>query len=64
MKKQSGLGRGLGALLEDPNLEFTQQKGGVTSVPLHQVEPNPLQPRKNLIRRPSRPLRIPSRLTV
>ena len=46
MKKQSGLGRGLGALLDDPNLDFTQQKGSVSSVPLHRVEPNPLQPRK------------------
>ena len=46
MKKQSGLGRGLGALLDDPNLDFTQSKGGVTAVPLHRVEPNPLQPRK------------------
>ena len=46
MKKQSGLGRGLSALLEDPNLEFTQQKGGLTSVPIHKVEPNPMQPRR------------------
>ncbi len=46
MKKQTGLGRGLSALLEDPNLEFTQQKGGISSVPLHKVEPNPLQPRR------------------
>ena len=46
MKKQSGLGRGLGALLDDPNLDFTQQKHGVEAVPLHRVEPNPLQPRK------------------
>ncbi len=46
MKKQSGLGRGLSALLEDPNLEFTQQKGGVSIIPLHKVEPNPLQPRR------------------
>lgn len=47
MKKQSGLGRGLGALLDDPNLDFTQQKGGgIARVPLHRVEPNPLQPRK------------------
>ena len=46
MKRQSGLGRGLGALLDDPNLDFTQSKGGVTAVPLHRVEPNPLQPRK------------------
>ena len=46
MKRQSGLGRGLGALLDDPNLDFTQQKGGVVSVPLHRIEPNPLQPRR------------------
>lgn len=46
MKKQSGLGRGLGALLDDPNLDFTQQSGGVRTVALHRVEPNPLQPRK------------------
>ena len=46
MKKQSGLGRGLGALLDDPNLDFTGQTGGVTTVPLQKVEPNPLQPRK------------------
>ena len=46
MKKQSGLGRGLGALLDNPNLDFTQSAGGVTTVPLHRVEPNPLQPRK------------------
>ncbi len=46
MKKQSGLGRGLGALLDDPNLDFTGKNGSVTSVPLHRVEPNPFQPRK------------------
>ena len=46
MKKQSGLGRGLGALLDNPNLDFTEQSGGVTTVPLHRAEPNPLQPRK------------------
>ncbi len=46
MKKQSGLGRGLGALLDDPNLDFTQSRGGMSTVPLHRVEPNPFQPRK------------------
>ena len=46
MKKQSGLGRGLGALLDNPNLDFSEQNGAVTTVPLHRVEPNPLQPRK------------------
>jgi len=46
MKKQSGLGRGLSALLDNPDLDFTQQPGGVTTVPLQKVEPNPLQPRR------------------
>ncbi len=46
MKKQSGLGRGLSALLDNPDLDFTHQPGGVTTVPLQKVEPNPLQPRK------------------
>lgn len=46
MKRQSGLGRGLGALLDNPDLDFAQNPGGVTTVPLHRVEPNPLQPRK------------------
>lgn len=47
MKKNSGLGRGLGALLDNPNLDFTEQSGGVTTAPIHRVEPNPLQPRKD-----------------
>lgn len=48
-KKQSGLGRGLGALLDDPGLDLTGQpdSGTVTLLPLHRVEPNPLQPRKD-----------------
>ena len=46
MKKQSGLGRGLGALLDDQNLDFTQTSAGVLTLPLHRVEPNPFQPRK------------------
>ena len=46
MKKQSGLGRGLSALLDNPDLDFTQQTGGVATVPLQRVEPNPMQPRR------------------
>ena len=46
MKRQSGLGRGLGALLEDDRLDLPEQSGGVTMLPLQKVEPNPLQPRK------------------
>ena len=45
-KKQSGLGRGLGALLEDSRLDFPEKSDSVTLLPLQKVEPNPLQPRK------------------
>ena len=45
MKKQSGLGRGLGALLDGPGLE-EPQAGGVTTAPIRRVEPNPNQPRR------------------
>ena len=41
-KSQKGLGRGLDTLLGDIDAEQEQ----VTSLPLHKVEPNPLQPRK------------------
>jgi len=41
-KSAKGLGKGLGTLLGDVNAEQEQ----VTSLPLHKVEPNPLQPRK------------------
>lgn len=43
-KKQSGLGRGLGALIEDNG--FDASDGGVRSLPLRRIEPNPLQPRR------------------
>lgn len=43
-KKQSGLGRGLGALIEDNG--FDAPDGGVRSLPLRRIEPNPLQPRR------------------
>ena len=45
-KRQTGLGRGLGALLEDSRLDLEQSSGSVTLLPLHRIEPNPLQPRK------------------
>ena len=45
-KRQSGLGKGLGALLEDSSLDLEQSAGSVTLLPLHRIEPNPLQPRK------------------
>ncbi len=43
MSKQSkGLGRGLGALLGD----FSEPVGDPHTLPIHMIEPNPLQPRK------------------
>lgn len=45
MAKKSGLGRGLGALLGEP--EGSVQAQSITKLPLQRVEPNPLQPRKD-----------------
>lgn len=42
--KQRGLGRGLGALIDD--FSPAEEAGGVTTLPLQKVEPNPNQPRK------------------
>ena len=42
--KQRGLGRGLGALIDD--FTAAEETGGVTVLPLQKVEPNPNQPRK------------------
>lgn len=42
--KQRGLGRGLGALIDDFSAPETQQE--VTRLPLQNVEPNPNQPRR------------------
>ena len=42
--KQRGLGRGLGALIDDFSVPESAQ--AVTSLPLQKVEPNPNQPRK------------------
>ena len=46
MTKKKGLGRGLGALLEDPN-QTKSQPGAPFEVPINSIEPNPYQPRKN-----------------
>lgn len=43
--KQKGLGRGLGALIDDFS-EIPAQQQAVTSLPLQKVEPNPNQPRR------------------
>lgn len=42
--KQRGLGRGLGALIDD--FSSSDEQGGITTLPLQKVEPNPDQPRK------------------
>ncbi len=42
--KQRGLGRGLGALIDD--FAVSEEQGTVTKLPLQKVEPNPNQPRK------------------
>lgn len=42
--KQKGLGRGLGALIDD--FSVPEQSGNVTTLPLQKVEPNPRQPRR------------------
>ncbi len=46
MAQSKGLGRGLGALLGDYS-EPTPEKSDLQTVPLHRIEPNPDQPRKD-----------------
>lgn len=48
MSAQKGLGRGLGALFGDLS-PLEQPSGGIQTLPLHKIEPNPLQPRKNFL---------------
>lgn len=53
--KKKGLGRGLSALLEDPSTDITTRTegsavsarptGGISTLPIAQIEPNPFQPR-------------------
>ena len=46
MASQKGLGKGLGALLGDFD-EGSQEKNGLKKLPLHKIEPNPDQPRRD-----------------
>ena len=49
-KKNSGLGRGLGALIKDADAKSEVVAAGASSlneIPLSEIEPNPDQPRKN-----------------
>ena len=46
MASQKGLGRGLGALLGDFS-EEPEEKNGLKILPLHKIEPNPNQPRRD-----------------
>ena len=47
MASQKGLGRGLGALLGDLT-EEPESTGGLKTLPLHKIEPNPNQPRRDI----------------
>jgi len=51
MKKATGLGRGLSALIDEavrpPNAESASPTGGVRTIEIGRIRPNPLQPRKN-----------------
>ena len=47
MAKKSGLGRGLGALLGEPEGNLPGQVQTISVLPLRKIEPNPLQPRKD-----------------
>ena len=46
MAAQKGLGKGLGALLGDFD-EGSQEENGLKKLPLHKIEPNPDQPRRD-----------------
>ena len=46
MASQKGLGKGLGALLGDFD-EVSQEENGLKKLPLHKIEPNPDQPRRD-----------------
>ena len=46
MAMRKGLGKGLGALIEDFNEQPNAPGEGAVTLPLQKIEPNPLQPRK------------------
>ena len=46
MAMRKGLGKGLGALIEDFNDQPNAPGEGAVTLPLQKIEPNPLQPRK------------------
>ncbi len=46
MAMRKGLGKGLGALIEDFNEQPNASGEGAVTLPLQKIEPNPLQPRK------------------
>lgn len=48
MAMRKGLGKGLGALIEDFNEQPNTPGEGAVTLPLQKIEPNPLQPRKTL----------------
>ena len=46
-KKASGLGRGLGALIPEAAQAAGVTRAGAAEIPLHQIKPNPYQPRRS-----------------
>ena len=46
-KKASGLGRGLGALIPEAAHAAGVARSGAAEIPLHQIKPNPYQPRRS-----------------
>ena len=46
-KKASGLGRGLGALIPEAAQAAGVNRAGASEIPLHQIKPNPYQPRRS-----------------
>lgn len=64
MAMRKGLGKGLGALIEDFNEQPNTPGEGAVTLPLQKIEPNPLQPRKTSILKNWIPWRIPSACTA
>lgn len=47
MAKQKGLGKGVGALFGDFNEPEEEERSGYKLLPIHKIEPNPHQPRRD-----------------
>ena len=45
MTRKAGLGRGLGALLPSAETAIVEREAGLSEIPIHEIHPNPRQPR-------------------